>query len=194
MRRIGRRTLPAFGFAILVLTLGCGDDGTMDLFPNSTDGGAEIDGSRSSRLEGGSHSETMCTSNSQCTLPTPICEPTTHACVECIASTDCGGDRPVCDTRSFRCVTPCSTNGDCSSGSCDPAASVCVECLADSQCESPARCLLPQGTCVRCLSDLDCVADESHKHCWLAAYECVECTSSADCSGGLCTIDHGCAN
>ena len=161
----------------LCTLVGCGDDAVMDLFPLAEDAAATP----------------LCTSNEQCGDQWPLCEPTSHRCVECVTNADCtSGSFPVCDPRSFRCTTTCSTSTDCGGGVCDLSVSLCVECLSDTQCESGQHCLVAAGRCVRCLADADCSSEEGYTHCWLN--QCVACNTNADCTSGVCTVEHACAN
>jgi len=65
-----------------------------------------------------------CTSNAQCTQPTPICDITRSMCAQCIAtqSSACGGATPVCGDDDT--CHGCTLDSDCAS----------MTCLADGAC------------------------------------------------------------
>lgn len=99
---------------------------------NKVDGGS---GGNSNTADAGIDAS-RCTSNAECTSPTPICDMRRSVCVQCIAvgPSTCGGTAPVC--------------GD------DGA---CRGCAADAECES-LTCL-PGGSCEAAIHVLYAAAD-----------------------------------
>src|SRR5262245_20350800 len=71
----------------------------------------------------------MCLSNLDCAPADPICEPSTHICVQCLANADCVGvpNAPICDPVSFGCVG-CLMHADCTASN---------ACLPDGSCADP---------------------------------------------------------
>jgi hypothetical protein len=73
----------------------------------------------------GSGSGSACTSNDECSAPTPICDPG-NACVECLQSDQCPAAEPTCDATTHECRA-CEVDSDCASAVCDAATGMCVD-------------------------------------------------------------------
>ena len=129
-----------------------------------------------------------CTSNEQCTDPTPLCSPE-ETCVECLEATDCATvAAPRCD-EMWSCAG-CDSGDDCTrfteTPECDTGSGVCVECTANGQCalETASRC--DEKTCVACEGNTDCAHIRGKTVCSQGI--CVECTVANEdvCSGKSC--------
>ena len=156
--------------------------------------GAEAGGGTSAETGGGTGAETGAGTGGESSVPcvetcsddTPICDPTSGACVECVNDADCDGDRcgpsqtcveclvdqdcetgKVCDLLALECMTPCTSS---------------ATCLGDTSLCHPLRFL-----CVECIQDADCDEERCHP----AKAECVECISDADCDGETCDLERG---
>jgi hypothetical protein len=46
-----------------------------------------------------------CSSDSQCSGTTPVCNEVTGGCVQCVAATDCPAASPLCDPASHTCTS-----------------------------------------------------------------------------------------
>ncbi len=114
-----------------------------------------------------------CRDPSDCSAPSPFCEPTAHACVACLSSTDCPGTAAVCDPASHTCG-PCATNADCAHvagrGIC--SAGACVACTVRD--ETPCgthSCDPATGSCTT--TTVHSIAD------------CSPCLADSECSGSV---------
>jgi hypothetical protein len=105
-------------------------------------------GDRICSITGGSAS-LSCTSNTQCTLQTPICDTGGMVCVQCTPTQPaaCGGDTPVCGSDN-----------------------ACRGCTADAECAS--QTCLPDGACADVGSVLYAAADGSSASNCRAAKPC----------------------
>jgi hypothetical protein len=65
-----------------------------------------------------------CTTNDQCSAPTPICDPG-NGCVECLQNDQCSAATPTCDTGTHTCRA-CGADADCDSNVCDLQSGMCV--------------------------------------------------------------------
>ncbi|MEW5854920.1 MAG: DUF4215 domain-containing protein, partial [Myxococcota bacterium] len=140
-----------------------------------------------------------CLTNADCSGDTPICQQTTHTCVECLTGTDCPAATPVCALLTNECVPACTSDSQCAAPApfCaplgNPRAGECVPCLADSACSGATpHCNVTDDTCVECLADSDCSNGE---RCYLTTHECVPCLTDNDCRGNtpFCeTASHEC--
>jgi len=93
-----------------------------------------------------------CVDSATCTAPTPVCETTSHTCVECLLSPDCTApDRPVCQANICR---GCIDDAEC------PSSNVC---LTDGTCADPARVLYAAqtGTGTTCAEAAPCSFDQA---------------------------------
>lgn len=88
---------------------------------------------------------TTCTSNSNCSVLTPICENGT--CVECAENTDCQSGE-ICQNNQCVYQPTCSSNSDCSGNTPYCENGTCVECVETSNCPSGQTCV--NGTCQAC--------------------------------------------
>ena len=66
-----------------------------------------------------------CTSNDQCSAPTPICDTAGDQCVECLQNDQCSAANPTCDTAMHTCRA-CAADSDCDSAVCDVPTGMCV--------------------------------------------------------------------
>lgn len=123
-----------------------------------------------------------CTSNAQCSAPTPLCDTMTARCVACRNNADCGGSTPVCEPTRRVCVA-CTTNANCSGATpiCDTTSNTCVGCRTAADCSAPTPLCGPTRQCVQCTSNANCSG--ATRFCDLTSYRCVGCNSNADCGG-----------
>jgi uncharacterized membrane protein YgcG len=157
----------------------------------------------------------QCTTDTQCSLPTPICDEASQVCRAC-TGTDCTGATPVCDPggacracTAADCVAPtpacatmgttagqcvqCTSSPDCSASTnhvCDVQTGVCVGCLASSDCSSHA-CDTATRTCVQCVNDSECANPTPVCNSNGSDLDsCRACASDADCATN--TNGHAC--
>jgi hypothetical protein len=132
-----------------------------------------------------------CLMNSDCSAPTPVCNPANDTCVGCLMNSDCSGMSPICNTTTDTC-RPCANNADCTAptpacqmsgamaGECTQcSATNSVECVAGS---STPVCVVSDGEC-GCTMTSDCAADQTCKPSALPAGQCVM-TPDAGMEGG----------
>lgn len=90
---------------------------------------ASVDGSADSSIDGEIQQDgaidsgivtTSCTSNTQCTHPTPVCDISSSMCVSCTATQlgACSGTAPVCGANNT--CRGCAGDADCASMTCLP--------------------------------------------------------------------------
>lgn len=122
---------------------------------------------------------TTCTSNSDCSGNTPICNTTTGTCVQCLENNDCPAGQ-ICQNNECVVGTACSSNSDCSGSTpyCDTTTGTCVQCIENSDCSSGQAC--SNNVCTAC--DSSC-------------YGSYGCGGGAICCGltnsaGLCYADN----
>ena len=110
---------------------------------------------------------TGCTSDADCSAPTPACDTSTTFCVECTGDSHCSGGTPVCETSG----------------------QVCVECLSDTVCSGSDVCNLPTNTCTPtgCTSDSDC--SDPTPVCDSGSGLCIACVDDGDCSNPTTVCD-----
>ena len=159
----------------------------------------------------------QCSADTQCALPTPICDTASHVCRTCTA-TDCTGATSVCDPggacracTAADCAAPtpeCATTGvsagqcvqctsslDCGTSTnhvCDVATGACVACVSNGDCTSHA-CDSATRTCVQCLNDSEC--DNPTPVCNGSGSDldsCRACASDGECASN--TNGHACAS
>jgi hypothetical protein len=99
---------------VLVVAAACGKVVKSDAMDGSmgTDTGTDTGGG-------------ACTTNDQCSAPTPVCETTGGTCVECVQSEQCSAEKPTCDTGTHAC-RQCAVDADCASDVCDAEVGTCV--------------------------------------------------------------------
>jgi hypothetical protein len=146
---------------------------------------------------------TPCTSSSQCSGLTPVCETTAGSpyvgqCVACSGSvvSGCAGGTPFCDTTTDTCRA--CTVSDCAAPtaiceSSGAAAGTCVACDATntSTCTGATPvCDLTVFVCVGCVTHADC-KDASMPTCDVATQTCRACAANSDCPGDVCVTDSG---
>lgn len=82
-----------------------------------------------------------CSTNGDCSAPTPMCRTADRACVECLAKSDCAPDH---DCKANACEPVyCDSNASCGSDApvCDASGTrLCVECLANADCRLGEVC------------------------------------------------------
>ncbi len=115
-----------------------------------------------------------CTTSSDCSGATPVCNTSSGNCVQCTDSTQCSNGTPVCDGASDACV-PCNgDNGSTSSEACPTGdapfcflsgskTGQCGKCSADTDCNGHAadKCDTTTGLCASgCHVDSDCTTGE----------------------------------
>jgi MYXO-CTERM domain-containing protein len=132
-----------------------------------------------------------CASDTDCSLPTPICDPSTNACRAC-KSADCSGTTPICATSTFlrgQCVQ-CTESSQCPSSApfCTTVDDVCVGCAGNSDCSGTTP-ICSGSTCAACSSDSQC----SPEVCDTSSGACVQCNTNTECASGTCdTSTHTC--
>jgi hypothetical protein len=136
-----------------------------------------------------SHAEASnsgCTSDADCILPTLHCDGASGQCVACVTNAQCEQEGiqeglKVCDTELERCVQ-CDFDADCPPDrglGCQPTSHECVPaCMTDEECPRSA----PQcsgGLCVACTANQDCAGGGGPVQapiCDSAIGQCAECT------------------
>jgi hypothetical protein len=101
----------------------------------------------------------MCTNDTECVKPTPVCDTTSSMCVECTSSDpgSCAAATPICgaDDRCHGCVA----DADCASNTClpDGACAPALEVLYAATEGSPAANCMPEAKCslVRAIELID---------------------------------------
>jgi MYXO-CTERM domain-containing protein len=132
-----------------------------------------------------------CSSDTDCSLPTPICDPSTNACRAC-TSADCSGATPICATSTFlrgQCVQ-CTESSQCPASLplCTTVSDVCVGCAGNSDCSGTTP-ICSGTTCTACSSDSQC----SPEVCETSSGACVQCNTNTECTSGTCdTSTHTC--
>jgi hypothetical protein len=82
-----------------------------------------------------------CSTKDQCSIISPICDPSRTVCVQCLTNTECEG----------------KTIGNIPTALCHRG--LCVQCADDTQCSgSKPFCQLHENYCVECLRTADCPA------------------------------------
>ncbi len=153
----------------------------------------------------GSVSCVACTVDTDCSAPTPYCDPQSYVCVACQKDTDCkdsakpqcnGGacvscrcaqtnkEKPICIKNSDDSVTcvACLKSSDCGAPTptCNTKTNVCeAACKLDSDCPSPQFC--DGGQCVDCKTRNDC-KDQNAPRCVSGICRCV---IDKDCPSAL---------
>jgi Cys-rich repeat protein len=156
-----------------------------------------------------------CTSDADCSAPTPYCDTAASACVECLedencpAGTECVGGvgGPTCQQKP-----QCTSDDECDRGK------ICVDgtcetgCSSNRDCPSGWECLIDvgdNGTCAQCVEDANCppgyrctdyeceffCTQDSHcapEVCDTASGACVECTEDGDCAAGFICRNNAC--
>jgi len=127
-----------------------------------------------------------CTSDSECSAPTPYCDTTySNQCSECLQSTHCTNPlKPFCDIYGSRSCHECVVNRDCSGAQvCDSSETrTCANCFVDKDCASnPTDNLCLSNNCVQCITNTDCASQLTHHTC--SNNKCVQCVTDTDCSG-----------
>lgn len=122
-----------------------------------------------------------CTSDAQCTSPTPRCDTTTGNCVQCLGDSDCGTGS-ACSAN--RCGTSCNATAPCAGSCCNGGV-----CATDT---APTSCGPAGGAC------FDCSNDPNGRACLdggTASAAC-GCNAASDCPiGEACnTRTHSCSN
>jgi hypothetical protein len=121
-----------------------------------------------------------------CSGSTPVCDPSTNACVACLSNGDCGPGT-ICVNKS--CVPGCApdhTSCGADGGDCDIDAGVCRQCLTDTDCSGATpRCDTGTFTCVVCLPTNDnCPAGKICVKNGPGQFACMPgCKTVADCFG-----------
>lgn len=125
-----------------------------------------------------------CSSDAQCSLPTPYCDPSAHVCVECLGDPNCASAQNgahFCNLGTHTCVQ-CTSSAQCGGGQgayCSPGGR-CVECLADGNCGPNQKCNLNDYLCVTgCTTDAQCAVPDPY--CNMMLGYCVECLSNTNC-------------
>jgi Cys-rich repeat protein len=78
-----------------------------------------------------------CTTNANCSDPTPVCDVASGVCLPCHVDADCESGT-LCNLMQ-RCQVTCSSDADC--GGVTPVCHhICVECIVDEDCGGPFSC------------------------------------------------------
>jgi len=138
--------------------------------------------------------EPACTTDSNCSFPTPHCATAGGYCAQCINDTQCSASTPFCQNNV---CTGCKSNADCSGATpvCDTTQKACVACL-DSQSSGGTNSACPastpaceNGACVVCdpsqnaASGANGACPNTTPSC-SASSTCVVCTLSSECPQG----------
>ncbi len=121
-----------------------------------------------------------CTTDSQCSGATPVCNTTNGTCVQCDSAntTQCSGSTPVCDTNTLTCV---SCNGDNGSMATERRVPHFTTQLRSA---SSQRWLDVQGQCGKCMTNADCTGHTGNV-CDTGSGLCVNgCLKDTDCMTG----------
>jgi hypothetical protein len=168
-------------------------------------------------------SSSSCVTSANCLNPAlPVCNTTSHTCVQCLAKSDCSSTptTPECNTSAVlgtvdTCVQ-CLTGADCSSPTAQCQSMVndshvfsCVACTADVQCTGgycEERTADPEElsldyTCVAC-GPSGTQLNESTDGCGGSNEICNEdtggffdqCIATTQATGTACTVDSNCAS
>jgi len=176
---MNRFLLTSFLFAGLVV-VSCGGSSTTNGGPDATtDGGVLGDALGNPDVSG-----PPCTSDVQCSQPTPYCDTPANVCVQCLGDPNCNngqnGNR-FCNLGSHTCVQ-CNTSAQC--GGQNPYCSAggsCVQCLAGGNCGQNQKCNLTTFQCVTgCTTDPQC--SQPTAYCDTILGYCVECLSNTNCA------------
>jgi uncharacterized repeat protein (TIGR01451 family) len=156
----------------------------------------------------------QCATNTDCMMPTPVCDTgvSPHVCVGCLADSDCGGptSATVCNAATKTCEPGCRGTGG---NGCDPASmnnvctstdatiGQCVDCLKDSDCGGPMSgtvCNAANDTCqpgCRGVGGNGCAAGVVCTSMDTTIGQCVGCLQDSDCggptSGQVCDLTMG---
>lgn len=125
-----------------------------ELFSGGSAGTADFDDIQ--LWEGGCPTTPQGAAHVMCAGDTAVCS-VDGRCVQCTTSSQCTGATPVCDTARNRCVG-CLADGDCAAPTarCDSARNVCVACRTGADCGGTTPVCSPEGACGACMSDSDC--------------------------------------
>lgn len=96
----------------------------------------------------------------ECASPVPVCEASSHKCVQCVADDDCPF-RHAC--AAYHCLAKCRNDTDCArdaSTRCDTSLSLCFPCVTDAHC-SGGTPYCANHACVQCKADYDCPAPQA---------------------------------
>jgi hypothetical protein len=127
-----------------------------------------------------------------CTGAKPYCATSgskAGQCVACTSNTNCSGGTPICDSNADTCRA--CTSADCPNGACvttanDPAHGQCVTCTSANHgaCTGATpKCNDATHTCVACLADADCT-DPAKPKCDTGSHTCVAGPSMPDAGMG----------
>lgn len=134
-----------------------------------------------------------------CGGSTPVCDPTTEACVQCLINADCRDpNSPACDPGLNRCAA-CLSQTDCNhlpdTPACRLSSGACVPCLENAQCGTDAPICSSGFSCGPCASSDDCSRFSDAPLCDTASGACQECLLDEDCPSRapVCGADGRCA-
>jgi hypothetical protein len=145
-----------------------------------------------------------CTSSTQCTGATPVCDRGTGRCVACSASEDTCGAGSYCNNN--RCVTGCRDDSACgrSDGGaalrCDLNRRVCVTCRDDNDCPLGNLCMNGNACVPGCSMTRGCPEGESCctgacqrtrsdvSHCGACGRSCALANATPRCADGACAV------
>lgn len=163
-----------------------------------------------------------CSSDSNCTAPYSVCNPSTRKCQMCLLDSDCAslGGPPKCNLTNGTCVnclsdsqctdplfprceissgtcTGCTSNSYCTSNLplCRIGSKTCVECLTNSDWTNPAKPTCNQTTfrCGECFCNANCLTAQKPL-CDLSSLLCVACLGNSDCPGAFSQANKFCYN
>ncbi len=136
-----------------------------------------------------------CTSDSNCSGTTPVCNTATMQCVQCINNTQCADPTPLCDTTANRdqCVQ-CLSDANCPTSAPVCTGGSCFACDGDRgsgtthACKSAAApaCVktgADTGKCVQCTTADAVLCTGGTPACNDTSHTCVQCASNTQCSG-----------
>ena len=148
-----------------------------------------------------------CSSDGDCTAPTPVCDTATSTCVVCTPQSDKCPTGQYC-TANNGCASGCTDGTDCSGTTtkCDTKTNKCVECLGDTDCSAGKICV--QNACAQGCSPSQPCVNTAETCCGASCHDlktdlndCGSCgtvcptplNAAATCIAGVCGMG-ACAN
>lgn len=138
----------------------------------------------------------VCTSNADCSYPTPICNSNVGVCVECYTDDDCDSGEKCLKNL---CIPGCNVDIDCGGSLiCDMDAGDCyLDCIDDSDCPlsqvcESEKCIFGCGEDRDCLQDFICLrSSDEPGSCVRDPCPSNSCSGHGTCSRGICNCDTG---
>ncbi len=126
-----------------------------------------------------------CTSDTDCTSPTPVCDVPSSTCIECNSTNDPCPTGQYC-TGNNQCAAGCADGTDCSgtTPNCDTTTNACVECLGDTDCPSGEIC--EQNACAAGCSATQPCQNASETCCGKTCHNLQDDTNNCGTCGNQC--------